>query len=207
MMKKLLSTLLVSTVVFAGAQAVSAQDVVGPTDNANISVKGTLGADNTDPDTTIPEGDKDWINVTLPTETIFYNTAAVKDIQAPTYTITNNSGRPVKISVAKFDANINNPTPLPGDFALNLKVTGPSTGNAATTASTPLVVGGVIQTPTNELITLANSSDQYVKTDALVPKGSAVNNTATFTYSGTATTTTALKLSYTLGLKFEAVKF
>ena len=72
-MKKLLSTLLVSTAVFAGAQAVSAdQNIIAETD-ADITVNGTLGADNTDPGATIPEGDKDWINVTLPTETIFYN--------------------------------------------------------------------------------------------------------------------------------------
>jgi hypothetical protein len=71
-MKKLLSTLLVSTAVFAGAQAVSAdQNIVANTD-ADIVVAGTLGADNTKPDAKIPEGDKDWINVTLPTEAIFY---------------------------------------------------------------------------------------------------------------------------------------
>ena len=71
-MKKLLSTLLISTIVFGGVQAVAAQDVVGAGD-ADINISGNLGADNTDPDTLIPETDVDWINVTVPTDTIFYS--------------------------------------------------------------------------------------------------------------------------------------
>ena len=57
-MKKLLSTLLISTIVFGGVQAVAAQDVVGAGD-ADINISGNLGADNTDPDTLIPETDVD----------------------------------------------------------------------------------------------------------------------------------------------------
>ena len=100
-MKKLLSTLLISTAVFGGAQIVAAQDVIGAGE-ADIAVNGTLGANNTDPGSTIPEGDTDWINVTVPTETIFYNKATDATIKAPTYDITNNSGRPVTVSVKSF---------------------------------------------------------------------------------------------------------
>lgn len=202
-MKKLLSTLLISTFVFGGAQAVSAdQDIVAKTD-ANIDVKGTLGADNTDPDTTIPEGDKNWINVTLPTETIFYNKADDADIKSPTYEITNKSGRPVKVSVAAFTAGSVNPATLPADFALNLKAAG---GNLAT-PSTKLVEAGALLTPTNEVFTLANNVDQFAAADVAAAPGAAVNNKGTFSYGGTATTTTALKLSYTLSLKFDSVAF
>ncbi|GHU42782.1 hypothetical protein FACS1894193_08680 [Bacilli bacterium] len=201
-MKKLLSTLLVSTAVFAGAQSVSAdQNIVAQT-GADIKVNGTLGVDNTNPGATIPPGDPDWINVTLPTDTIFYNKTSAPAIKAPTYDLTNNSGRPVKISV---DAFTGTNTGLPGDFDLNLDVTGPATGNAVATASTSLIAKGALQTPTNELITLANSVDQYVQGDTPVAIGTAVNNKATFTYSGTASQTSALTVNYTLKLKFEAV--
>ena len=123
-MKKLLSTLLISTAVFGGAQIVAAQDVIGAGE-ADIAVNGTLGANNTDPGSTIPEGDTDWINVTVPTETIFYNKATDATIEAPTYDITNNSGRTVTVSVKSFtDAtSVTNPA-LPKDFALNLNVSG-----------------------------------------------------------------------------------
>ncbi|GAX46497.1 hypothetical protein [Pseudolactococcus reticulitermitis] len=198
-MKKLLSTLLISTAVLAGgAQAVLAdQDVVAKTD-ADIAVSGTLGADNTDPGSTIPEGDKDWINVTLPTDVIFYNKATDAAIKSPTYDLTNNSGRPVTVSVASFKAGTSNPT-LPADFALNLDVT----GNNVTTASTKLVENGALNTPTNALITLANNLGHYTATDTAVADA----NKATFGFSGTATAATALKLNYTLSLKFDVVNF
>ncbi|MFZ1302237.1 MAG: hypothetical protein WAQ95_00050 [Lactococcus raffinolactis] len=204
-MKKLLSTLLISTVIFGGVQAVAAQDVVGAGD-ADINISGNLGADNTDPDTLIPETDVDWINVTVPTDTIFYSNGGDTVIKAPKYDIVNNSGRPVKISVKGFSANPSNPT-VPGDFNLNLLVDGPATGNAATTPSTELIKSGAPQGPTNELITLANSADQYSKTDPLVPAGTAVKNKATFTFVGSATTTNVVKLKYTLSLRFDAVGF
>jgi hypothetical protein len=196
-MKKLLSTLLISTAVFAGAQTVSAQDqnIVAKTD-ADIVVSGTLGADNTDPGTTIPEGDKDWINVTLPTDTIFYNKASDPAIKSPTYTITNNSGRPVKVSAAGFTGTA---TGLPADFDLTLNLT----GNNVVTASTELVKQGQLQAPTNELITLANCVDQYTEKDTPSAKDKAVNNKATFTFGGKANTTSAVKVAYTLSLKFD----
>lgn len=202
-MKKILSTLLISSVVFGGAQAVMAQDIVGATD-ADITVNGTLGADNTDPGSTIPEKDIDWINVTVPTDTIFYNKVSEPAIKAATYDIVNHSGRPVMVSVNRFvdAAGVTNPT-LPNDFDLNLDVT----GNNVTAASTKLIDQGVLNKPTNELITLANGVDQYTKNDTAVAASSAMNNKATFTYSGTATASTPLKLGYTLSLRFDSVAF
>lgn len=202
-MKKLLSTLLISSAVFGGAQAVMAQDIVGAGD-ADIAVNGTLGADNTDPGSTIPETDVDWINVAVPTDTIFYNKVSEPTIKAPTYDIINHSGRPVKVSVNNFAdaAGTTNPT-LPNDFALNLKVT----GNNVTTTSTKLIEQGVLQASTNELITLANNVDQYTKNDTAVTAGTAVNNHATFTYAGSAKAVAPLKLGYTLSLKFDSIAF
>ena len=203
-MKKLLSTLLVSTAVFAGAQAVSAdQNIVANTD-ADIAVAGTLGADNTKPDAKIPEGDKDWINVTLPTEAIFYNKTTDPIIKSPTYNLVNNSGRPVKISLDKFTPSANNSAALPSNFDLTLDVT----GDKVVTQSTSLVKGGALAAAPGDLLILANSVDQQAATDSPQPDPTAVTkNKGTFTFAGQATATTDLNLAYTLSLKFEAVKF
>ncbi|MGG5314540.1 hypothetical protein [Enterococcus sp. AZ072] len=210
-MKKLLAILLTTGIalgaaplVFAadGTESASQQTVNGQS-TADIEINGTLGADNTDPDATIPEGDVNWINVTVPTTTIFYNTASDTSIKAPNYSIVNNSGRPVTVSANGFTGDAGNQT-LPSDFNLKLDVTG-AAGVTATTASTSLVTNGSLATPLNsELITLANSKNQLAAADtAATPE----KNKATFTYSGSATAESQQQLKYTLNLKFDAVKW
>ncbi|PCS10714.1 hypothetical protein RU88_GL000532 [Lactococcus raffinolactis] len=201
-MKKILSTLMISMTVLMGVQAVSADQTVDGKSTGDIPVKGTLGADNTDPGTSIPETDPAWINVSIPTDTIFYNTAAKKDINAPTYSIVNNSGRPVKVTADSFTSDSNN-AGMPTDFKLNLDVTG-TTGNPAKSASTELIKNGTITAKSTELITLANNGNQFKASD---PVATGVDNKATFTFSGTATSATALVLHYTLGMKFDAISF
>lgn len=202
-MKKLLATLFITTTVFAGVQAISADQTLDGKTAGDVTVNGTLGADNTDPGTSIPETSHDWINVTIPTDTIFYNTASKSAIQSPTYKIINHSGRPVKVSTTGFTPGATNGT-LPTDFDLTLNVTG-TTANPATTASTELVKAGVVKTAvTSDLITLANSANQFKASDTAA---TAVDNQATFTFGGTATSTTPLVLNYTLSLKFDAVSF
>lgn len=202
-MKKALSTLLVSTILLGGASvAFAAEQTIVGENTGDIEVNGTLGIDNTDPDAEIPEGD-DWINVTVPTQTIFYNTAGNSQIQAPDYSIVNNSGRPVKVNAIGFEAAASNPT-APTDFVLNLKVIGTS-DNPAATSATPLVSAGNAITPINShLITLANSKNQIDSTDA---QAAPVKNKATFTFDGSATASSQIQLQYTLKLKFEAVSF
>ena len=210
-MKKILAILLTSGVVLGAATIVYAEDgtesgsqqtISGET-TADVQVNGTLGADNTDPNANIPEGDTNWINVTVPTKTIFYNTAANPAIAAPSYTIQNNSGRPVTVTANGFTPDGTNPT-LPNDFTLKLAVTG-TADNAATTASTNLITDGTIVSSLNSpLITLANVKNQQQAADST---GTPVNNKATFTYTGSATTTTQVNVNYTLKLKFDAVKW
>lgn len=210
-MKKLLAILLTAGIALGAAPLTFAADgtesgsqqTINGESTADIEVNGTLGADNTDPDAQIPEGDVKWINVTVPTKTIFYNTAEDSSIKAPTYSIVNNSGRPVTVTANGFTANGSNPT-LPSDFNLKLDVTG-TTGNAATTASTNLITAGSLVTSLNsELITLANSKNQMAAGDT---EATPENNKATFTYSGDATASTQTQLKYTLNLKFDAVKW
>ncbi|MHC5227901.1 hypothetical protein ACYSNW_06425 [Enterococcus sp. LJL99] len=210
-MKKIISTIVLSTIILGTAQLAFAEDgteagsqqTINGETSADIQVNGTLGADNTDPDATIPEGDANWINVTVPTKTIFYNTSSDSTIKAPTYSIVNNSGRPVTVTANGFTTVGQAPT-VPNDFALNLLVTG-TNGNTATTASTKLIENGALVASVNSpLITLANSKNQMLATD---PAASPVNNQATFTYGGNATATQQTSVEYTLNLKFDSVSW
>ncbi|PFN47091.1 hypothetical protein [Bacillus thuringiensis] len=75
--------------------------------SAEIKAKGVIGeADNTDPGESLPEGDDKWINVTLPTDVVFNSDEnnEHKTIVSPdNYKITNNSGRPVQVSLENFE--------------------------------------------------------------------------------------------------------
>lgn len=144
----------------------------------------------------------DTINVTLPINTIFYNTLANKSIKSPVYKITNNSGVPVKVSLNGFVADSAN-SAIPTDFELNIAVF----GNKVKQPITKLFEKGAMMFSTSELITLANCLDQYTNTDASVAMGTAVNNVATFKYDGSATTSGTHKLGYTLNLKFDKMSF
>lgn len=114
MNKKLVGTALVGlmTVGFAAQVSANTQTIDGNDgkNSAEVPVKGNLGAiDNTDPGAEHPEGDDKWINVTVPTATIFYAETTPGDapevLSSPNYKITNNSGRPVKVMVTDYVLN------------------------------------------------------------------------------------------------------
>ncbi|MHC5228739.1 hypothetical protein ACYSNW_10715 [Enterococcus sp. LJL99] len=208
-MKKISFVTLFSLAILGGLSAATpafandgtdtdSQQTISGADTADIEVNGTLGADNTDPGATIPEGSDDWINVTVPTKTIFYNTVGSTTIKAPTYTITNNSGRPVAITTEAFAARAGNPATLPNDFALNLSVGGSTT--------VPLIEAGAVSSVTGSSVAnLANSKGQTASTDPEVTDPT--TNSTTFTYTGTATATEQLKVNYDLTLKFDAISW
>lgn len=200
-MKKLLgSSLVVVTVLGIGliANKTFADQTIQGT-SATVEVNGTLGADNTNPDSKIPEGDDNWINVTVPTSTIFYNTPTDSAVKSPQYSIVNNSGRPVNVFATSFTADASNVAP--SDFNLTLKTVGTGT-NAATNATTNLVTAGAVNSSLNsQLITLANKDGKL--TSAGTP--TAGDNKATFTYGGSSSTTTMTQLKYNLGLTFKSV--
>lgn len=200
MNKVLGSSLVVATLLGVGLMAnkTFADQTIQGTD-ATIEVNGTLGADNTNPDATIPEGDDNWINVTTPTSTIFYNTPTEATVKSPTYSVVNNSGRPVSVSATGFTGDAGNTAP--SDFNLTLKTVGTAT-NAATTATTNLVTAGVAASPLNSpLITLANKDGKMTSAGT----ANAGDNAATFTYGGSSATATMTKLKYNLDLTFKSV--
>ncbi len=198
-MKKIISTLLLSSIVVSGASVALAAEGdnvtnINKEETANIKVNGSLGADNTKPDTKIPEGDKDWINVDIPTKTIFYNTAKDPIVKSPNYTIENKSGRPVEVSIASFIQDGSDV--VPNDFDLNLT----SKTDGAETDSILVKDGVALTTFDPALVTLANSEKRLTSTgEATMP------NKLSFRYSGKANAANAVNVSYNLGLKFKSV--
>ena len=200
-MNKLLGLSLVATTLIAAsliADKTFADQTVQGT-SATVAVNGTLGADNTNPDSKIPEGDDNWINVTVPTSTIFYSTPTSSTVKSPTYKIVNNSGRPVDVLATAFTADSTNVAPK--DFILTLQTVG-TTSNIATTATTNLVNAGAVNTSLdNKLITLANKDGRMTSTGT----ATAGDNASTFTYGGSSTATAMTQLKYNLGLTFKSV--
>ena len=191
----LLAGLLLSSVGFGGSVA-RAADINGE-DSTSITVNGSLGQDNTDEDTpNIDEGSKEWIDVTLSTANIFYTTKSSdhKTITSPDYTITNNSGRAVKISVEDFTVNtgtLNNVDTLEinakdysnNDQTINLKTL---TKDAFVTLAN---INGKLNVDTDEANTYSNETN--------------------YKYSGTTKddyyNTKSEKTTHTLTLAFEAL--
>lgn len=205
MKKKVIAGLLLSSCVLGVAMPAFAQDgteadsqqTIDGENSAEIEVNGTLGADNTNPGATITEGDDNWINVTVPTKTIFYNTTTDPVIKSPDYKITNNSGRPVSVSLEKFENDATNTSlPLPSSYSLNLLVEG-GTGVIPSIATSDTSTDFTTAT---HLIDLANKDGRMSATGNV----NAGSNEATFKYTGTATATTQVQPSYTMTLKFVA---
>lgn len=120
-----------------------------------IRTLGELGReDSTDPGSEIPDGDDRWINVTLPTEVVFYNTDGSEEIKSSSnYEISNNSGRPVKVDLTSYRVANTNQNERQSIKELNL-------ANASGVSFNPvqLIENGTEKVTTSqELVRLANS--------------------------------------------------
>ncbi|MBO0451120.1 MULTISPECIES: hypothetical protein [Enterococcus] len=197
-MKKILSGLLVGSVLFGGAASIyAAEENVNGTNSASITVNGSLGQDNTDENgPNIDEGSEDWINVTVDTANIFYTTKDTehKTITSPYYAITNNSGRGVKISVADFTVDSGNL-----DNVEALEISGKDYSAMDKTVDLKSFAAG-------EFLVLANNQGKLnVDTD---PSGGYTKDTL-YKYSGTTKDEyykgNAEQTSHTLTLAFEAL--
>lgn len=97
--------------------------VIDGENSANVEINGTIGKlDNIDPEEKIPEGSDEWINVTVDTATAFHTTTASKHrvIDSANYSIANNSGRAVNVSVA----NLTGTPKLVESLSLNTDIQG-----------------------------------------------------------------------------------
>ncbi|OTO72855.1 MULTISPECIES: hypothetical protein [unclassified Enterococcus] len=195
-MKKFISLVALSSLMFL-AVPVGATDIVGE-ESGEIPINGTLGMDNTDEEAKIVEGEDSWINVTLPTETIFYstNTKANAPIKSPDYTITNNSGRPVDIKFSKLTKDAGSSTT---DVDYDVSLRGFTTNPAIITGGEEVDQSG---SPTT-IHRLANSKGKLLEgdTDDSSPK------TVTYGYEGTVNEDLAATVNHNfdMTLEFESV--
>ncbi|MGK0603992.1 hypothetical protein [Enterococcus gilvus] len=195
-MKKFISLLALSSLMFL-AVPVGATDIVGE-ESGEIPINGTLGMDNTDEEAKIVEGEDSWINVTLPTETIFYstNTKANAPIKSPDYTITNNSGRPVDIKFSKLTKDAGSSTT---DVDYDVSLRGFTTNPAIITGGEEVDQSG---SPTT-IHRLANSKGKLLEGDT-----DGLNlNTVTYGYEGTVNEDLAATVNHNfdMTLEFESV--
>ncbi|AXG40055.1 hypothetical protein EGCR1_15135 (plasmid) [Enterococcus gilvus] len=195
-MKKFISLVALSSLMFL-AVPVGATDIVGE-ESGEIPINGTLGMDNTDEEAKIVEGEDSWINVTLPTETIFYstNTKANAPIKSPDYTITNNSGRPVDIKFSKLTKDAGSSTT---DVDYDVSLRGFTTNPAIITGGEEVDQSG---SPTT-IHRLANSKGKLLEGDT---DGSNLK-TVTYGYEGTVNEDLAATVNHNfdMTLEFESV--
>lgn len=188
----LFSLTLGTTSAFAAEQTFSDGQNTG-----DVIINGTLGADNTKENAVIPEGSDSWINITVDTATIFYNTSSSFDIQSPNYNITNNSGRPVAVGISSFTQTGSADISSISSLAVNTtRSKSGTTDSAGQTTNTNLITDGNLtdfSTPVS-IITLANSNGKIAKDDV----NNSYGKSATFNYTGTVST----KLSSTISPEF-----
>lgn len=173
------------------------------TNTGDVKINGAIGADNTDENTPIPDGSDDWINVTLDTATIFYNTNVNTNITSPAYDIKNNSGRPVDVKVNGFKQD--DALSIKDISGLAVKFTRMETAtNPAISNTTPLIKDGAILTDYTgaTTLTLANSKGKLASSDA----EGAYNTVGMFSYNGAVSSklTTTVKPTFTMTLSFKA---
>lgn len=203
-MKKWITSVALILGTFGLALSVSAAEtdngdgtkIVNGEAGTSIPVNGTLGADNTDPDGGIDEGNTDWVNVTVPSKTLFYSMPGTGTVKSPTYTIKNNSGRPVTVTASSFASTVTG-----GDISkvnsLNVNLT-----SSLNSASVPVITSGTAG------IATATSLGELANVDGRLTSGGAVGNATdlTFNYSGTFTAadvTSQITENYNLGLTFK----
>lgn len=202
----LLTAMMLGLSVSGLTQLASAETIDGE-NSADVIINGTIGKlDNTDPDTNIPEGSDEWINVTVDTTTAFHTTTASahKNIESADYSITNNSGRGVAVTLNKMVG-----TPK---YVDTLTINAKGSGLVAAPTATNLVESNALSDLTSAPVwmRLANKDGRLnIDTDT----ASAYANTAKFYYTGTTVADLPANVeqnttaeNYTLTLKFTSIQ-
>jgi len=202
----LLTAMMLGLSVSGLTQLASAETIDGE-NSADVIINGTIGKlDNTDPDTNIPEGSDEWINVTVDTATAFHTTTASahKNIESADYSITNNSGRGVAVTLNKMVG-----TPK---YVDTLTINAKGDGLVAAPTATNLVESNALADLTSAPVwmRLANKDGRLnIDTDA----ASAFANSAKFYYTGTTVADLPANVNenttaenYTLTLKFTSIQ-
>lgn len=174
--------------------------------SADVEIKGTVGKlDNTNPEEIIPEDTDEWVNVTLDTATAFHTTTASlhKLIDSAEYSIANNSGRGVQITLGEIAAE-----PVLVDF---LTIDGKVKGNTPVVPTPVDLVANNLKMALSQdaWMVLGNKEGKLnINSDAIGTYG----KTATFNYSGSTISDLpegikdrATAENYKLTLKFTSV--
>lgn len=93
--------------LFSSSLVTHAETVDGHS-TGEVQINGSIGKlDNTNPETTLPEGFDDWINVSLDTATLFHTTSASNhgEIESANYSIQNLSGRGVAVYISEMSGS------------------------------------------------------------------------------------------------------
>ncbi|MCL2113351.1 MAG: hypothetical protein FWH31_05305 [Streptococcaceae bacterium] len=125
------------------------QTIVGPTNTADITVKGQIGFDPGEGGETIdPE---DWIKVKLPTAVVFSSTAGDnhESIKSAEYAIQNLSVKSVDVTVSDYDSNESEIGSYISD--LWVKSTNEST-NPSNNTEVQVIADGTLTHPEDELL-------------------------------------------------------
>lgn len=191
----------------SGLTQVALAETIDGENSADVIINGTIGKlDNKDPGTTIPEGADEWINVTVDTATAFHTTttSAHKNIESADYSIVNNSGRGVAVTLNKMDGA--------PKYVDTLTINAKGNGLVAPPVATNLVASNTLTDLTSAPVwmRLANKDGRLnIDTDA----ASAYANSAKFNYTGTTVASlptdvneNAAAENYTLTLKFTSIQ-
>lgn len=212
-MKKTTLFLTTTMILGLGATALATPGNAATVDgenSADVIINGTIGKlDNTDPEVDIPEGSDEWINVTVDTATAFHTTTASahQSIESADYSIVNNSGRAVAVTLNNITG-----TPAAPVYVDRLTINAKGDNLIAAPTATNLVDNNAFASLASSPVwmRLANNEGRFnIENDA----ANAYGNSATFFYTGETVadlpanvneTTTAE--NYTLTLKFTSIQ-
>lgn len=202
----LLTAMMLGLSISGLTQVTFAQTIDGE-NSADVIINGSIGKlDNTAPDTNIPEGSDEWINVTVDTATAFHTTTASahKNIESADYSIQNNSGRGVAVTLNKMDG-----API---YVDTLTINAKGNGLVETPDATNLVENNALVNLTSSPVwmKLANKDGRLnIDTD----EASTYANAAKFNYTGTTIASLPTEVNedaatekYTLTLKFTSIQ-
>ena len=201
--KKFFAAAMALALGFIGLAPAASAETFDGINTGDVQINGTIGKmDNTDPDTNLPEGSDDWINVSVDTATAFHTTIASGHtaIESASYGVQNNSGRGVAVYLSSLAGTPNYVTQL------TINPAAASTALVQAPSAVNLVDSKAIATmPATPWLMLANHEGRL---NLAADAAGAYGSDATFHYTGTVEGAPAVAEAenYTLTLKFASVQ-
>lgn len=204
-LNKLFAATMVMGIGLAGFSSISHGETYDGLNSGEVEINGSIGKlESTNPDTNLPEGSDDWINISVDTATAFHTTIVSnhEDIESARYNITNHSGRGVAVYL---DEKVGTP-----QYVRQLVINPDDSKKVLGTRPAPvkLISNGAFTVKSlSPWLILANKNGEIVK-----GSGRDLGNSIDFYFTGksqnlpTDATTTATAENYKLTLKFAAIQ-